>query len=329
VDTPTAARTLADLTDLTTPMALRAAVTLRLPHRAGPAGATAQRLADETGTRAPVLRRLLEHLVTVGVFERDADRYRTTELGQELCANDMLTLRLDVTTAAGRADLAFVELPGALTTGETAYRRRYGREFWDDLDADPHLRRTFDLQMTTRFRTQAPQIARRYDWSRFATVVDVGGGDGTVAAAILQAHPTVRATVLDLPPTAAAAADRFAAAGLSDRATTAPGSFFDALPPGADAYLLSDILHDWDDAHAHTILDRCARAAEPHGTVLVIDAILGRGVDTAMDLSMLTCFDGRERTEAELVDLAAGCGLALRETAPVADSRTLLAFTPA
>jgi hypothetical protein len=316
------------MADLTTPMALRAAATLRLPHRAGRAGATAERLAGETGTRAPVLRRLLDHLVAVGLFERDADTYRTTDLGQELCTNDMLMLQLDVTTAAGRADLAFVELPGAITTGEPAYRRRYGRDFWADLDADPHLRRSFDAQMATRFRTQASQIAQRYDWGRFGEVVDVGGGDGTVLAAILAAHPGVRGTVLDLPPTAVAAAERFAAAGLQDRATTVSGSFFDALPPGADAYVLSDILHDWDDAHARAILDRCARAAEPHGTVLVIDAILGRGVDTTMDLHMLVCFNGRERTEDDLVAMAAECGLTLRETVPVADSRTLLAFDP-
>lgn len=147
-----------------------------------------------------------------------------------------------------------------------------------------------------------------------------------VLAEILAAHPRVRGRVLEMPPTAAAAAERFAAAGLGERATVVPGSFFDPLPPGADAYLLSDVVHDWDDAHAGRILDGCARAAGSHGTVVVIEPVLGRGVDTAMDLFMLMCFGGRERTVDELTRLAAESGLALRGSADVADGRTLFEF---
>jgi hypothetical protein len=157
----------------------------------------------------------------------------------------------------------------------------------------------------------------------------VGGGDGTVLAAILEAHPNVGGRVLDLPPTAVAAAQRFAATGLRERAAVVSASFFDALPIGADAYLLSDILHDWDDAHARTILSKCAQAADPHGTVLVIEPVLGQGVDTAMDLFMLMCFGGQERTVEELAHLAAGSGLVLRRSAPVAEGRTLLEFSVA
>jgi hypothetical protein len=143
-----------------------------------------------------------------------------------------------------------------------------------------------------------------------------------VLAAILQAHPGVRGQVLDLPPTAAAAAKRFAATGLGDRASAVAGSFLDPLPTGADAYLLSDILHDWDDDHARTILTGCRRAAGPDGTVVVIESAGAAG--TAMDLFMLMCFGGRERTVDELVGLAAECGLALRDSGPVADGRTVL-----
>ena len=249
-------------------MAIRVAATLGLVDLAGSAGATAPRLAADTGTAEPALRRLLDHLVAVGVFDRDGDTYRPTDLGDQMRADapGPGRLVLDINSAGGRAELAFVELLSSVTTGEAAYPRRYGRGFWADLDAEPELRRTFDLQMNRRFRVMAAQIAERYDWGRFGHIVDVGGGDGTVLAEIMQRHPDVRGTVVELPPTAAAAAERFATAGLQHRAATVPGSFFDALPSGADAYVLSDILHDWDDPHAAADprpLRRGRRAARP------------------------------------------------------------------
>ena len=95
---------------------------------------------------------------------------------------------------------------------------------------------------------------------------------------------------------------------------------------GADAYLLSDILHDWDDDHARKILAGCHRAAAPDGTVVVIEPVRGQGADTAIDLFMLMCFAGRERTVDELAALAAECGLELRDSSPVTDGRTAMEF---
>ncbi|WP_246632246.1 methyltransferase [Pseudonocardia nigra] len=221
---------------------------------------------------------------------------------------------------------AMCALCRTITTGTPGYGQRYGRDFWADLDARPELRRSFDAQMNWRFRVQATEIAERFDWSRFSEILDVGGGDGTVLAAILRAHPDLRGRVLDLSPTTTAATDRFAAAGLDDRAGAVSGSFFNPLPVGADAYLLSDILHDWDDDHARKILTGCRRAAASDGTVVVIEPVRGQGADTAMDLFMLMCFGGRERTVDELAKLAADCGLMLHGSGPVADGRTVLEF---
>ncbi|MFD0205651.1 MULTISPECIES: methyltransferase [Saccharothrix] len=320
------------MADLATPMSIRVAATLGLVEHAGDAGATAEQLASASGTASDALRRLLDHLVTIGVFDLDAEsgRYRPTSLGDQMRGDSPEGFKplLDINSAGGRAELAFVELLETITTGAPAYPRRYGREFWADLDAEPALRASFDAQMNWRFRVQAAQIAERFDWGRFTDVLDVGGGDGTLLEAVLKVHPGVRGRVLDLPPTAAAATERFAAAGLGDRAGAVAGSFFDALPQGADAYVLSDILHDWDDEHARAILAECGRAVGPEGVVVVIEPIRGRGVDTGIDLFMLMCFNGRERTVEELAELAAGCGLALRDSAPVADGRTALEFQP-
>ncbi|HEY2062925.1 MAG TPA: methyltransferase [Amycolatopsis sp.] len=316
------------MADLATPMSIRVAATLSLAEHAGTVGATAQQLAVATGTAAPALRRLLDHLVAIDVFALDNGRYRPTGLGAQLRedAPEGIKPLLDITCAGGRAELAFVDLLGTITTGEPAYEQRYGREFWADLGANPKLRRTFDAQMNWRFQAQAPQIAERFDWSRFTEILDVGGGDGIVLAEILRAHPGLRGRVLDLEPTSVAAVARFASEGFGDRAGAVSGSFFDPLPTGADAYLLSDILHDWDDEHAREILAGCRRAAAPDGTVVVIEAVLGQGTDTAMDLFMLMCFAGRERTVDELAALGTGAGLVLRASGPIADGRTALEF---
>ncbi|HTI22133.1 MAG TPA: methyltransferase [Kutzneria sp.] len=311
------------MAELATPMAIRVAATLNLAEHVGD-GATADQLATATGTSAPILRRLLDHLVTVGVFTLDDSRYRPTSLGTQL--TDFKPL-LDINRAGGRADLAFVELLHTITTGASAYAHRYGREFWADLDAQPALRQSFDAQMAWRFVDHAGQIAASFPWDRFTSVVDAGGGDGNLLCAVLVAHPGVRGTVVDLAPTTAPALARFAAAGVSSRGAAVAGSFFDPLPAGADAYVLSDILHDWDDSHCRTILSRCREAAGPSGTIIVIEPLIGHA-GTAMDLFMLMCFGGRERTVEQLTALAASCGLALRGTTPVSEGRTALEFSP-
>jgi len=149
--------------------------------------------------------------------------------------------------------------------------------------------------MTARFVTQVPQIVAGVDWSRFATLVDVGGGHGTLLAAVLEAHPAMTARLVDLERTATAAAQTFQQRGLHERATAIAGSFFDPLPPRADAYLLCDILYDWDDQHAQQILARCADAARPDSRILVIEAVGDRHTHPAHDLAMRRALPARQR----------------------------------
>ena len=180
------------------------------------------------------------------MVERTDATYLTTAFGMPLCpdVDPWLTMLLDATTAAGRSELAFVEMAHSVATGQ---------DFWTDATEHPQLRDSFDAQMTARFVTQVPQIVARVDWSHFATLVDVGGGHGTLLAEVLEAHPAMTARLVDLERTATGAAQTFQQRGLHERATAIAGSFFDPLPAGADAYLLCDILHDWDDPHAQQI----------------------------------------------------------------------------
>ena len=174
----------------------------------------------------------------------------------------------------------------------------------------------------------APATATAYDWSALGDVVDVGGGDGTLLIALLRAHPTLRGTVVDLAAPTATAARFLSAAGLADRGHAEAGSFFEPLPGGAGGYILSRIIHDWNDHEARRILRNCANAARPDGKVLVIeDTELGASVSTEMDLRMLAYFLGRERSVDGITDLGRDAGLALRSVTPIR-TRTLIEFVP-
>ncbi|MFI6046961.1 methyltransferase [Nocardia sp. NPDC051321] len=291
-------------------------------------GASVDELAVELSVAPVALELLLDHLATVGIVERTATGYRTTEFGTNLCAgadNGLIDL-LHLNTAGGRAELAFVELAHSITTGRAAYSRRYGQDFWADLAEYPHLRASFDRQMTYRFREQIPRIVAGFDWSRFSTLVDVGGGRGGVLAAILTAHPRMHGHLVDLAPTADAARRTFRAHAVDERARVTAGSFFDPLPPGAEAYLLSDILHDWDDEQADRILRRCVEAAQPAGRVLVIEPVGGMHAASAFNLAMLVMYGGRERRIDEFRALAAPHGLTLDTVTDLTDQRCLLEF---
>nr|WP_073486403.1 methyltransferase [Streptoalloteichus hindustanus] len=313
---------------LATPMTLRVAVTLDLPDRLRGDGAAVKRVAAELNVSPMALELLLGHLSTLGVVERTSTGYRTTDFGAALCtdADNGLTNFLHLDMAGGRAELAFVELLHSVTTGRAGYDRRFGQDFWADLAQHPHLRDSFDQQMTHRFRDQIPQVVSGYDWARFSTIVDVGGGRGTLLAAILAAHPGTRGHLVDLEPTATEAARTFGAHHVEDRARVTAGSFFDPLPAGADAYLLCDILHDWDDEHAHRILGRCAEAVHPAGRVLVIEPVGGRHAETEFDLAMLVIFGGRERRVDEFRALGSVHGLVLDTVIDLTDQRCLLEF---
>jgi hypothetical protein len=322
------------MSSLVTPMALRVAATLHLVDLVADGVTTAAELAGRTGTDPGALGRVLDHLVTIGVLAADGGGYAVTADGAELRDDhpDGLRKDLDITGAIGRAELAHVEMLDAVRTGDVVYPKRYGLGFWEDLAGQPELQRSFDAKMTRRYAVFAGQIAERYPWSRHAQVLDVAGGNGTLMREVLARHPDVRATVLDQAPTAQAARDGFVAAGLAERGSAVAGSFFDPLPTGADAYVLSDILHDWDDASAAAILARCAEAAGRTGVVLVVESLRGdfgdRPPNTALDLMMLSVFGGRERRIEEFAAMAAACGLEHRAVHDVADERTLLEFGP-
>ncbi len=309
------------MADLATPMAVRVAATLRIADHINRGLLTAPELAEAAGADPDALDRMLRHLVNAGVLNRDeSGRYSLTARGESLRDDHPSGTRtmLDIDSAIGRADLSFVQLLHSVRSGEPAFPVQFGRSFWDDLSEDPTRSASFDAQMGSDVTADAPAIVAAYAWGSLRHVVDVGGGNGALLTAMLREHPALRGTVFDLPGAAEAARKNLTAAGFGDRSDVVAGSFFDPLPPGAGGYVLSAILHNWDDSAAREILRRCAEAARPEAPVFVVEKIGadGESLRTEMDLRTLVYFAGRERGVAELRNLAAGAGLTVAAVHP-------------
>jgi hypothetical protein len=167
-------------------------------------------------------------------------------------------------------------------------------------------------------------------------IVDVGGGGGVLLEALVRATPGLDGVLVDLPEAVQRASHRFVAAGLDARVECRVGDFFASVPTGADAYLLSRVIHDWDDADARRILACCRDAMVPHARLLLVEALMPERAHDApeairMDVHMLMLLGARERTEAEYRRLLADSGLALRRVVPTGSPTGLsvLEATPA
>jgi hypothetical protein len=321
------------MADLATPMAVRVVATLRIADHIARGVRTASGLAEAVNVDPDALDRVLQHLAVKGVLSRDeSGRYALPARSEALREDHPSDLRglLDIEDAIGRADLCFVHLLHSVRTGEPAFPIQFGRPFWDDLALDPRRTESYDAQMGSDIAADAPAIVSAYDWGSLRHVIDVGGGNGALLAAMLSSHPALRGTVFDQPHTSKAARRTLAAAGLADRSDVLAGSFFDPLPPGAGGYLLSAIIHDWGDDAARTILRRCAEAAGTDGAVFIIEKIGADGetLRTGMDLRMLAYFGGKERGVAELTALAADSGLKVAAVHP-AGTLSILELTAA
>jgi len=305
---------------LGTPMAIRVAATLRVADHVSAGRRHAPEIAVAADADPDALERLLRYLAARGVFSRDPDGgYGLTELGELLRSDHPASLRpgLDI-EGVGRSELAFTQLLHSIRTGEAAFPQQFGRDFWQDLAADPARRETFTTWMGSDVPSRSPEILSGYDWGSLGRLVDVGGGSGSMMVALLSHYPQLRGTIVDLVENTDDARKALAEAGLSDRGDVVAGSFFDPLPTGAGGYLLSLIIHDCGDQPARQILRRCAEAAGTSGTVFVVERVGADGDSphTGMDLRMLALYGGKERRIAELTALAEDAGLAMAAVHP-------------
>ena len=298
------------LSDLCTPWCVHVVVTLRVANHIAAGKSHIAEVAAACGANAESLHRVMQHLVGKGVFEeRPAGHFALNEAARMLL-EPPARYGLDLEGIGGRMAYAWGSLLTAVRTGAPAYHEIFGRPFWDDLAAHPEIAASFDALMGPGHGTPDPNVLIRDDWQSVKTVVDVGGGTGSLLAEILRAHPTIRGILVDLPATVEGSRAVFAAAGVSDRVSAVGQSFFEPLPAGADIYLLKSVLSDWPDPDASAILRRCAEAATPAGRVVLLNGVSPDEAGSASpDLLMMVLVGGKNRTLSEFRVLAAGAGL--------------------
>jgi hypothetical protein len=300
----------------------------------------AEDLARAVGADAAALRRVVRLLASAGVFEEQADgRFALLPLGDLMREDAPGSMRAAVMLFAGpRIQESWADLEWCVRTGQPAFRK-------DDPDADPFTTMAndpaaaanFDKAMAAFTAQTAIAVAAAYDFSRFARVADVGGGNGALLIGILRANPKLRGFVFDQPHVAERARAHLAESGVGDRCEVVGGSFFEKVPPGAEAYLLKHVIHDWNDAQAAEIL-RNVRAAVPAGGKLLlvegvyperIEANLASRGAAANDVNMLVVTGGRQRSAEEFRELYAASGFRLARIVPTASGVAVIEGEPA
>lgn len=320
-------RALHPLLDLTTPWAIRVVATLRIPDLIADGVTRLEALADRCAADAETLGRVMSYLTARGIFEQpEPGSFSLTPVGRLLQEEAGVRAWLDQDGFGGRMDRAWPALLETVRTGNPCYDHAFGLSVWEDVQGNPRIAESFNALMAAQSETLWPELLEAYDWRRVREIVDVGGGTGTIAAALARAHPHLQATVLDLPGVAEAAAERFAREELAGRCRAQAGSMFDPLPRGADVYLLSIVIGDWKDEKAVAVLRRCAEAAGGSGRVLIVEAVLegDPAASAAMDLVMLVVSEGRSRTVEQFRALFVAAGLELVRTYPMPSGRCVL-----
>ncbi|WP_075737225.1 methyltransferase [Streptomyces acidiscabies] len=284
---------------------------------------TLAEIAAATDTHAPSLYRLLRAGADIGLFtERDDKVFELTPLGDTLRADSPASLRnFAIWTGLPAERYAWAGLADAVRTGHTAFPEVLGKSVWDYLHDHPEVLGVFDRAMTEASRQIIAPVVAAYDFGRFGTIVDAGGGRGALLAAVLASAPGARGILYDRPEVIASAGQPLRDAGVAERAELVAGDFFESVPGGADAVIFSNILHDWDDEQSRRILVNAREALAEGGHVLLVEAVLPdrpRPSPTVslMDLDMLVVAGGQQRTAAEFGALLADSGLKLTRIVP-------------
>lgn len=289
--------------------AIRVAAVLGIADLLAGGARTSEDLAANTAAHPDALYRLLRALAAVGVFhEEEGHRFSLTAIGN--------CMRRDVPEslygwimfdAAPTHWRNWGDLEYGVRTGENAFRHLFGTDSWTYRQDHPELSEDFDLAMSTLANLAIASLLPIFDFGRFTTIVDVGGGNGVLLAAILAKYPFVGGVLFDQPHVVARSEPVLAQAGVADRCYVVGGDFFKEIPSNGDAYVLKSIIHDWEDKEAIAILRNCRQAKPEGAALLAIERDLGSPnalpESKFSDLNMLLGPGGRERTVEEYAGL--------------------------
>jgi alkyl hydroperoxide reductase subunit AhpC/ubiquinone/menaquinone biosynthesis C-methylase UbiE len=311
------------------------AAKLGLADRLAEGPKSADELAGPTGTHAPSLYRLMRTLAHLGILSEGADqRFSLTPLGEAMKRNAPGAACAAILTLASDwcAD-GFGELLYSIQTGKSGVEKHLGMPIFDYFGKNPELASLFSETMVGFHGAETAAVAAAYDFSKIKTVVDVGGATGNLLTGVLGRAPGARGILYDLPHVVRDAPALISSHGLTDRVTIESGSFFERVPAGGDAYLLSHIIHDWSEAQCLTILRNCRRAMSPSSRLLLIEMVLPPGntphPGKVLDMMMLVGPGGRERTGQEYAQLLEQAGFRLTRIVPTESAVSVIEAVPA
>ncbi|HLM56895.1 MAG TPA: methyltransferase [Pyrinomonadaceae bacterium] len=308
--------------------AIKAAAELGITDHLGESPQSAAELAARLHLNPQALYRLLRTLVSIGLLADAGDGLFTlTPAGACLRSDAPDGMRAwALCEGAEYYQGAWMNLPHALRTGETAFEYTHGTSFYQYLAEHPETGHDFSQAMLDYARLIAKAVVAGYDFSGVRRVVDIGCSHGRLLSAILRANPTVSGVLFDRPEVIGRAGERIRGTELADRAELVAGDFFESLPEGGDLYILSRILMDHDDDASVRLLQNCHRAMGAGGRVLIVQLLMpeqgGGGAREPLfeaavsDLNMLVLTGGRERTEGEYRTLLGRAGFRLARVVP-------------
>jgi O-methyltransferase domain/Dimerisation domain len=295
---------------------------------------TAEELASATSTHAPSLFRLLRAMVSVGVLSSESENsFGLTPLSETLITDAPGSVRWFAVSELGQEHYpAWGNLMHSVKTGGIAFDDFYGTDIWSYFQKNPEDAAVFNNSMSGMTAAVNEGLRSLYDFSRFKTVVDVGGGHGGLITEILQANPRVKGILFDAPQVVDGARERLVAAGFSDRCKTVAGDFFKAVPSGGDAYVMKWIIHDWDDERAIQILKNCRAQMGVDGRLILVDCVVPETPEPHfskfIDLNMLVMTGGKERTAREFGNLFEAAGFKLLQVIPTEQPTSIIEGQP-
>jgi trans-aconitate methyltransferase len=308
------------------------AAKLRLADHLASGPKPVSELAAASGSHADSLYRVLRALAGFGVFaELDGQRFRLTPAA-ELLRSDVPNSMRAAAEVRGEDWMwrSWGALIDSVKTGKTGFDLVYGKNTFDWFAENPAAGRLFDDFQGDLTRRSAAAVAAAYDFSAARVIADIGGGNGTLLAAVLERYPNARGILFDLPHVVEAA-EKTLPAAISRRCELVGGDFFKAVPHGADVYLVKYILHDWDNEKSRTILGRIRQAMSASAKLLVVeDLVCGPNVACEAklgDVNMLARTGGRNRTEKEYRDLLESGGFRVTRILPTRGDLALLEST--
>ena len=312
-----------------------AAARLGLADQLATGPKSAAELAGATQMHAPSLHRLMRTLAGLGILtERDAQRFALTPLGEALKTGAAGSARATLIAFGGQwFSRGWDEIVYCLETGKTGFEKAFGMPVFEYLAQHPEEASYFSEAMVGFHGAEPPAVAAAYDFSGFKIVVDVGGATGNMLAAILASHAGPRGVLFDRAHVVRDAPALLKARGVEERVKIEAGDFFQTVPAGGDAYLLSHIIHDWNEDQCLTILGHCRKVIRPDGRLLIVEMVLPGG-DTPhpgkiLDMVMLVVPGGQERTAAEYESLLGKAGFRLSRVVPTASAVSVVEAVPA